>query len=188
MISLNKALLPSSVKIDGIFYAIHTDFQYFLNFLKITKEEVIPLNAIDFMFVSEIPGNKQKAFDALINFTYPKKEIPRTEHSTDNKEILLDYDVDADLIYSAFYEKYKIDLCDESLHLHWYKFQALLNGLTGTKLNDVMSYRAFKPKGKTDDYQKEMLRLKKAWRIEEQLTEKEKLMVDEFEKVAHGQS
>lgn len=186
MISLKKAVLPSTIEVDGIFYAIKTDFQYFLIFQELLKKDKVMLKEFDYLYEVEIPEDRQKGLDELIRFAFPKRELPRKINNEQSNEIIFDYNIDADLIFSAFWEKYKIDLCDEKLHLHWYKFQALFFGLKDTLFNSIMEYRSFVPKGKMDEHQKNMLKQKKAWRIEEALTEEEQKMVDEFERIAGG--
>lgn len=176
-----KRALPSAVMVDGIFYDINTDFQYFLTFLnsvrngKITREELMPV------FMGKVPANLQGAASALLKFAFPKKELPRNIGEK-SEDILLDYEIDGDLIYAAFYQQYGIDLFDESLHLHWYKFQALLQGLQNTKLNQIMEFRSWKP-GKNDsgEYKAHMQKLKETWRIEERLSDDEKEMIEKFD-------
>lgn len=51
------------------------------------------------------------------------------------------YEYDGDYIYAAFMQNYKIDLMETGLH--WHKFLALLKGLSGTMLNEIMGYRAY---------------------------------------------
>ncbi len=145
-------------------------------------------NAEDYNFFYDglIPSDKIAGFHALASFAFPEKELPKNlGKSTD--EIILDYEKDADLIYAAFYHYYNIDLMDSSLHLHWYKFCALLDGLKDTRLNEVMGYRFYEPKqsdGK--EYKEQMLRLKEMWRIEKPLTEEEQSEINKFEKLAGG--
>ena len=73
-------------------------------------------------------------------------------------ERIIDYAIDADLIYAALMQCYGLDLC--AGEVHWHKVRALVTGITGTKLNEVMSYRSAKP-GKD----KTLAMLKRAWAL-----------------------
>ena len=95
---------------------------------------------------------------------------------------MLDYVIDSQLIFAAFWEQYGIDLTatDENGHflqMHWHKFLALLAGLHGTKLNDVMGWRCWKGDTKTD-YGKAMQNLRNAWALPEASEEREQVQKD----------
>lgn len=185
MINLSKKNLPCAVEVHGRFYPVHTDFQYFVTFARMAKEKH-SADDYDFIYDGLIPSDKLEGFHALAKFAFPKKELPKDLGNTAD-EIVLDYEKDADLIYSAFYHYYNIDLMDSSLHLHWYKFIALLDGIKETRMNDVMGYRMYTPsQNDGKEYKAQMLRLKEMWRIEEPLTEEEQAEVDKFEKLAGG--
>ncbi|MCR5607137.1 MAG: bacteriophage Gp15 family protein [Treponema sp.] len=179
MISLLKAVLPSSVTVEGKTYKIKTDFQYWLNFsLKCQKGKIHSYSDFDYLYVDDIPENRQKGFNELIKFCNPEKALPRKIGNT-NKTIL-DFEIDSDLIYAAFFEQYNIDLCNVNLHLHWYKFNALFDALHDTKLNEIMSYRAFDEFDKTD-YKKAMVKMRQAWELDSKLTEEEKKDLEKFD-------
>ena len=61
--------------------------------------------------------------------------------------------------------------------MHWHKFLALLAGLHGTKLNDVMGWRCWKGDTKTD-YGKAMQNLRNAWALPEASEEREQVQKD----------
>lgn len=170
MLDLTKVKLPDSVEVEGSFFNVKTDFRVWLNFGELINNKESTLSDFDYIYENKKPGNKLKGIEKLIEFYAPPKELPRSTGS-DGGEIVLDYKLDAELIYAAFYEVYKIDLLatDEkgkAIPLHWYKFQALLNGLHNTKLNEIMSYRSFEDNPKeTGDYYKQMRKLKRAWRL-----------------------
>lgn len=182
MIDLTKKILPCAIEVHGKTYAIYTDFQYFVNFSKMITENHSVLD-YDFLYKDKKPLDRMAGFHALADFTFQKSEFPK-DSGEPCDEIILSYEKDADYIYSAFYHYYKIDLLDETLSLHWYKFLALLNGLKETKLNDIMGFRSYKPKA-TDgkEYKNQMNRLKELWRIEPPLTDEEQSALDKFEKL-----
>lgn len=167
MIDLFKPELPDSIYLDdGSSFVVHTDFRYWILFYRFIK-----MNAAyeDFliMFPYEKPSEEQlpEAFEKLVSYANPPKEIPR-QQSGGNGEIILDYDIDSDYIYAAFMEQYHIDLTDKYLKLHFYKFTALLSALHNTKLNDILSYRCYAPNEKYD-YKKQMMELKKIWQLDQ---------------------
>ena len=79
--------------------------------------------------------------------------------SQENKKV---YDLvqDAEYIYASFMSDYGIDLFEAQGKLHWYKFKALLNGLTDkSKFMRVVEIRqAEMPKGKGMQKERERLR------------------------------
>ena len=74
-----------------------------------------------------------------------------------------DWLIDSDYIYSAFLQQYGIDL--ETADMHWHKFLSLFNGLTGTKLNDIISARLYVKPSKNDK-KDGMEEIKNAWKLE----------------------
>lgn len=69
-----------------------------------------------------------------------KEEIEETE--TNNIKQIYSYEFDAEYIYSAFMEQYKIDL-NTIKYLHWWKFKALFNSLNEDVLfSKIMGYRS----------------------------------------------
>ena len=178
--TFTKAALPSCIEAGGILYEIHTDFRFALILLEKLRGK-FELEDADFMYAGEAPPDRAAGFKALAEWLNPRRELPRPAR-IEGGDIMVDYELDAPLIYAAFFEMYGLDLFDEKLRLHWHKFLALLGGLHGTKLNEVMQYRSYKPrKGEPAEYRREMLRLKEMWRIEERLTEAEQKKLDEFQ-------
>ncbi len=185
MIDLSKKGLPCSVEVHGSVYPIRTDFQYYIIFSRMAKERH-SLGDFDFFYTEKVPADRQKGLDALLRFAFPKRELPK-DTGNDTGETVLDYEKDADFIYSAFYHYYGIDLMAENLSLHWYKFSSLLNGLKETKLNDIMGFRSYRPR-QTDgrEYKSQMLKLKEMWRIEEPLSEDEQKELAKFNRLSGG--
>ena len=180
MLDLTKKVLPSKIEIEGSYYPIHTDFQYFINLsLMLAKHEIKNVTDLDFMYIADKPADRQKGIAALISFAFPKRPLPRPmPGGTD--AIVFDYEQDADLIFAAFWQQYRIDIMDPGLNLHWYKFRAMLDGLQNTRLNEIMSYRAYNEADNTD-YKKSMQRLRNAWEIEMPLSDEEQAELDAFD-------
>ena len=178
--TFQKAELPSCVEVAGELYEVHTDFRFAMILLRMIRDNA-PLEAADFMYAGDPPQDRAAGFRAICEWLSPKRELPRPS-GIDGGDILVDYEIDAPLIYSAFYEMYGLDLFDPKLRLHWHKFLMLLQGIHGTRLNEVMECRSYKPrKGEPPAYRREMLRLKDMWKIEERLTAEEQAKLDDFQ-------
>lgn len=181
MLSLEKANAPEAVLVDGVFYAIKTDFRYWITFSRLVQEEKPNLFDFDYLYENKAPEDRQKGLESLIDFYVNKKELPRVFEGDDDFSVL-DYTIDAELIYAAFMEMYKIDLISIETKLHWWKFKALLSGLHGTKLNEVMGYRCY-TEGAKSDWKKEARENKKRWELPHKLTEEEKEAGEEFDRL-----
>lgn len=188
MINLSKVKLPDSIEVAGSFYNIKTDFRLWLNFSRIVNTKGAVVDDADFIYTDTIPPaeNKKEALEKLLEFFQPKNTLPRSiGESTGGK--ILDYEIDADLIYAAFYEQYGIDLLATDSHghavqMHWHRFLALLSGLHNTKLNEVMSWRGWSGDTKTE-YGKQMQKLRNAWELPEEKDEKVQEDLEKFNKL-----
>lgn len=163
MLDLKKIVLPAAVEVAGRLYPIKTDFRTWLLFAEMITEPR-PVTDFNFIYQDKTPPDLTAGFNAFFDFFQNKQTLPRPTNNGNN-EILIDFSLDADLIYSAFYEVYKIDLLSaESNQLHWWKFQALLNGLHDTKLNEVMGYRGYNENDKRE-YKDQMKEARRCWHI-----------------------
>lgn len=160
--TLEKAKLPQAVEVNGSFFRIHTDFKFFLRLQKVLQKKGAKVDEVDFMYVDKKPDDRQAGIKALIDFLQPPQVLPRRT-SNDTGEKVIDFDVDAEYIYAAFFEQYGIDLIDTPLH--WHKFLALLHGLHDTKLNSIIEIRLFAPDGTNNDYNKRRTKDKEAWAL-----------------------
>lgn len=181
MIDLTKKSLPNTVNVGGRDFSIYTDFRVWLKFIisasKMRQDDVMD---VSYLFKNEKPD--YCPMHELIAFAKPKSELPRQIKHSD--VITIDYELDSDLIYSAFLGQYGIDLIDVK-ELHWHKFLALLNGLNdSTKLREVMGYRCYeKSMDKDRDVYEE---LRRAWEIEPPISEEEQKELDDFSKLFGG--
>lgn len=181
MLSLEKANAPEAVLVDGAFYAIKTDFRYWITFSNLIRADAPLLTDFDFLYKKEIPEDRKAGLDALIEFYINRKELPRVFDNDINIDVI-SYQHDAELIYAAFLEQYGIDLFDEKTSLHWWKFKALLSALHGTKLNEVMGYRCYE-EGDKGDWKKAARENKRRWEIPQTLTGEEKEAGEEFDRL-----
>jgi len=103
-----------------------------------------PLEHLEYAVKYKIVSNILKRYldneqEVLIDIAGNVIDLP-----TPDKEQVIDFNVDAELIYSAFMQAYGIDLIDEQGKLHWLKFRALLHGLpTETRLMEIIGYRSW---------------------------------------------
>lgn len=175
--------LPDCIEVDGEFFSLKTDFRTWLAFSSVVNTKKATVNDVDFVYADEVPpAEKKKAcFEKLLDFFHPEQKLPKSDGSGDK---VLDYEIDAQLIYSAFLEQYQIDLLatDESGHfipMHWHRFLALLSGLHNTKLNDVMGWRCWNGDVKTE-YGKSMAKLRDAWALPAENEEEIQKDLDSF--------
>lgn len=176
MIDLTKRSLPNTVTVSGREFSVYTDFRLWLKFENSLKESggkgTIP---VSYLFVNEKP--RFCNVNELLKFSRPERPLPRTVRGTSTDAIILDFQIDSDLIYAAFLQQYGIDLI-EVPELHWHKFLALIHGLKGTKLDEVMMYRCYEKQHNKDiDPYEEM---REAWAIERPLTPEEEEELEAF--------
>ena len=176
MLSLTKTGAPETVTVEGAFFRIKADFRYWIMFSQMIRENHTYLD-YDFLYEGEKPENRKAGFESLFAFFIDKHELPKVKESEGGRKAI-DYEKDADLIFSAFYEVYGIDLTE--VKLHWHKFRALLNGLHGTKLNEVIGYRLYDDSEKKD-FKKAMLELQEMWALPEEITDEEQKAIDDFD-------
>jgi hypothetical protein len=168
---LTKSFLPDSVMVSGKHYKIHTGHSYWFRFAQILGQDVKLLSEFAHLYVNDIPEDQQAGVDALYGFYYEEKELPRSEG--DSGERVLDYEIDSDLIYAAILQCYRIDLYEKQVH--WHKVRAMIAGISGTRLNDVMGYRCAAPGKNT-----EIARLKRIWALPEKMTQEDKAALERF--------
>ena len=175
MIDLTKKALPNTVMVGGKAYSIYTDFRLWMRFeIAVSKLKFGEKIDISYLFKNDMPDYCD--LRELFVFSRPKSPLPRQiSHSN---VIAIDYELDSDLIYSAFLGQYGIDLCEVE-ELHWHKFLALIRGLNeSTKLREVMGYRCYE---KSTDKDKDVYEeLRRAWEIEPPISFEEQAELDEF--------
>ena len=153
--------LPQTLIINNKEITINTDYRLFVRFeLEMqgndTKKAI--QNVLSAFYPAFLLKNiTVEMVDKFIWFyKCGKKDIPKKEGKSKNVRSY-DYDIDDDLIYSAFMECYHIDL---SRYIHWWKFKALFNGLSGdTEFCKIKSYRLY------DGKEKDLLELKEFYKL-----------------------
>ena len=176
MIDLTKKGLPNAAWINGIPYSIYTDFRLWMRFeIEVRKLKQGQTIDVSYLFKNRMPS--QCDLTELFAFSRPVSELPRQKGFSD--VIALDYEIDADYIYSAFISQYNIDLTEVE-ELHWHKFLALLKGLKDDEvISKIMSYRCYE---KSDEKKNIYEELKYAWQIE-RISEEEQAEIDKFSNI-----
>lgn len=188
MINLTEKSLPNTVQVNGRDFPIYTDFRIWLKFL-IEFEEwsnggFKGVLDIRYLFKNDMPkfysaknhDDIWEQYGGILSFLNPVNVIPKSTNSSGDK--VLYYQYDGDYIYSAFLQQYGIDLLEVE-DLHWHKFKALMNGLTKTKMNEIMEYRSYTGE-KVKDMDSQYRRIKEIWTPPEVMSEEEKEAEDKF--------
>lgn len=159
---IERNSLPNTVTTNGREFLIFTDFRVWMKFeISLTKMGVNDLIPVDYLFSGEKP--RYCRIEDLLTFSRPTSVLPRQVFGRSDV-IVVDYELDADLIYSAFLGQYGIDLVDVE-YLHWHKFLALLAGVNeSTKLREVMGYRCYEKSTEKEEVWR--LKLRRAWEID----------------------
>lgn len=176
--SILTETLPDSVIVDGCDVKINTDFKVWLNFSemlnsnKLRTEDIVKIFTLIF---PALPKTFNNGIEAILKFYSHsnKKTYENKSESTSNKN-LFNFDYDADLIFSAFMQQYKIDLT--TVNMHWWKFLALFGCLSeDTQFIKVIQYRGMDLNKIRD---KEMLKhykkMKQLYKLPDNRNEKQK--------------
>lgn len=163
MIDLTKRnSLPDTIVDKGREFKVHTDFRVWMRFeISLTKMRKDDLLSVEYLFLDEMP--RFCNLNSLLEFSRPRNELPRPMFGGSDV-MVVDYELDSDLIYSAFLGQYGIDLVDIE-YLHWHKFLALLAGINDTtRLREIMGYRCYEPSTEKEEIWR--AKLKRAWEID----------------------
>ena len=119
----------------------------------------------------------KEAIENMLWFYRCGKELANSKRQVTEgrKKQIYNYEFDAEYIYSAFMQQYKIDLQDIK-YLHWWKFKALFNGLAeNTQFVKIMGYRAIDTSKIKDKKEKKKYRnLQKIYALPDMRSEEEK--------------
>lgn len=175
--------LPCSVIVDNIDTDIVSDFRTSILFEQLMKDNSVNDDvkielALNLYFPKQYIINTVDAVNKIIWFYSGGKEIKDSSNKSSNsgKNVnIYDFEQDADYIYAAFMEQYKIDLADID-YLHWWKFKSLFYGLNkDIQLSKIMFYRSVEL---TDDMTKNEHKfyrdMKRLYALEDMRSEEEK--------------
>lgn len=145
--------LPTRVNIFGKSYNITSDFRSFIVFEKIITDSTLSSQekvkkSVDLFYGIEQPEDIEEAFNAILFFYTCGEEAKEDKKVKKNGDVVIkpkniySFEYDAPYIYAAFLTQYNIDL-NEIEYMHWWKFQALFQGLEShNKIVEIMGYRA----------------------------------------------
>lgn len=156
---------------------MNTDFKVWIKFELILsdkkKSEMQKLAEILPLCLKTLPSNIEKAWQACTKFYCGGKTEKGGGEKTFSRP-LYSFKYDAGLIFSAFYEKYNIDLNECSMH--WYKFRLLFKTLGGgTGFDEVLQSRSVNLSDIKDPaLKKKMTALKRMYALPDIRTEQEK--------------
>lgn len=171
--------LPESVEIGGQTVKIETGFRTGILFEEMIRDvSMSDTEKIQTALGLYFPGVYfdgadviQEAVDRLFWFYRCGEELPEMTGSEEDTEeegttdAPFSYEYDADYIYAAFLQAYKIDLARHSLH--WWQFRALFRALPeDTQIMKIIGYRTMKIPAKLPKEQKQHYqRMKRLYRL-----------------------
>jgi hypothetical protein len=135
--TLSDPELPESViSVDGSEYKIASDHSTVLTCLqRLADPEREALDKALFVAVRFFRGNPPPDMWALF-----EQFVLSGETGDDGDEPVMDFEQDAEAIYTSFRQQYGIDLIRETLH--WHEFRMLLRGLgSETKFGELLRIR-----------------------------------------------
>ena len=153
--------LPHTITINNKEITVNTDYKVFVRF-EIEMQGNDTKKAIQNVLSAFYPAFllrhiTNEMIDKFIWFYKCGKEEPLKKSGKGSNIRAFDYEIDDDLIYSAFMETYKIDL---SKPIHWWKFKALFKGLNSEcEFCKIKSYRVY------DGKDKNLLELKEYYKL-----------------------
>lgn len=167
-------------------FKIRTDFRESIKFEllmqneKINETDKVKLALNLYFYDIDVKNTEQlkKAINDILWFYKCGKEeyVEETSQKAtkEHAKRIYSYEFDAEYIFSAFMEQYKIDLNKE--YLHWWKFKSLFNSLNEEVLfSKIMSYRAIDlSKIKDKDMKKYYKKMKKIYALPDLRSEEEK--------------
>lgn len=179
--------LADTIDIDGSTYDLDMSFDNILKVLDLIsdqdfddseKAEIGLTMLIDDDLSSYSDSKRQDIFIDMIKSVLGKGNTAKEPvdldgnpmPSNDKQERTYCVKQDAEYIFASFMSDYKIDLIEEQGRLNWYKFQALLAGLTdSSKFIRVIEIRTAElPSGKgTSKEREQMKNLKEQYALED---------------------
>lgn len=182
--------LPTSFSIDGKKYEFNYDFRTSILFCllmqdtELTEEEKI-LQGLQ-LYYPVIPSNIEEAYEKILYFYSRGKEIEDNKKVKQGKRIFkrnnnraYDFEIDANLIFSAFMTQYNINLNRDNLH--WWEFMSLFNSLKDdTEIVKIMNYRTIDVNTIEDKKERKMYKqLQDYYSLENTMTMEEKQLLEQ---------
>lgn len=173
-----EKVLPESVTdADGTVYSVDADFRTVLRCIRVcTDPDVEAKDALYMLMMWFFKGvlvpNATALFSGFID----------SGIEDDGDPAKMDFEQDADAIYSSFMMDYGIDLLDVPF-LHWKKFQALLSGLSDkTALQCRMQLRDLDTSNLKGKDKMKAEKAKRRVQLIERMSAEEEALCEELEK------
>lgn len=181
--------LPTSFVINNKTYEFNSGFRESIIFTlmmqddSLTDEEKI-LGALK-LYYPIIPKDTEKALEKIYWF-YSKGNIEEDNKKVKqgkrifkrNNKKAYDFEVDSDLIFTAFMSQYNINLNRENLH--WWEFMALFNSLNDdNEIVKIMNYRTIDLTSIEDKKERKMYSdLQKYYSLENRISKEEQELLN----------
>lgn len=181
--------LPTSFVINNKTYEFNSGFRESIIFTlmmqddSLTDEEKI-LGALK-LYYPIIPQNTEKALEKIYWF-YSKGNVEEDNKKVKqgkrifkrNNKKAYDFEVDSDLIFTAFMSQYNINLNRENLH--WWEFMALFNSLNDdNEIVKIMNYRTIDLTSIEDKKERKMYAdLQKYYSLENRISKEEQELLN----------
>lgn len=164
---------PNEVIVDEECVNVNTDFKCILAIIQLLNDDLFSneekvKSSLELFYISKIPTNTSDAYLEMLNFIHMYKEENESKSRNKKEPRVMDYEIDSGAIYSAFIERYQIDL--REVTMHWFKFSVLLENLSAEKprLLQLIEIRGMEIDEKLDSKDKAKLRkLKNEYSLEE---------------------
>ena len=169
--------LPTSITVLNEEYPIRVDYRIWIKFSREIFSGNIKLNTLAKtlkIVLDRLPPRLDLTINAVMDFYNPKEEKDGGSPKRQSQRRIYDYDYDAELIYAAFMQQYKLDLT--SCQLHWWQFRALFDSLTDeTNFIKIVGYRSTDVKTiKDKELKKFYSKMKRLYRLPDNRTEEQK--------------
>lgn len=189
-------MYPEYVEVEGKKYKINTDYRVAIECNRIGQDEKIGdyerALAIIYTLYGEEGLNNTEHHQKLLELALKYLSCGQEVDKTNIEEPDMDYIQDKDYIEASFMSDYHIDL--ETTHMHWWKFNNLINGLSNSELGnccvlnrirnirnmDLKDIQDAKERQKLIEAKQRVALKKKDKKIE--MTEEQKKSVEEFYK------
>lgn len=181
--------LPEEVCIDGVSYAVNTDFRVWIEIEELLSSSEINIferiqKVLCLCYKDKLPETLEKALNGVMQF-YKCGKCEDNNNSGKSSIPILSLSEDADMIGAAFYHDYGIDLWKDKIH--WWQFYALLMSLEESdRIMQIMKYRAVDLNDIENKAQKKFYRkMKSLYRLKDKRTpdERERDMIEKLNRV-----
>lgn len=170
--------LPKEVCIDGISYAVNTDFRIWIEIGNIILDKDFNLfskieKILKLAYKEKLPPTLERSIEGILYF-YRGEKLKKTVSDNDSGIAVVDFLEDSDMIAAAFYHDYGLNLWEAEIH--WWQFKALFLALhEENKIMKVIKYRAVDLGDIKDKEQKRFYKkMKNLYKLEDKRTPEEK--------------